>query len=85
MEIQSLNKNRCWTALKYTKPLQFKTTLALKDSLGNIAKLMKDNEHMMQRTDFLPLSQSTLREPRIPAGMVYTIITKELVRKALMA
>ena len=26
---QSLDKNRCWTALKYTKPLQLKTTPAL--------------------------------------------------------
>ncbi len=45
---------------------------------------MKDKEYMARRTTFPPPPQSTLREPRIPTGIAHTIITKELVRKALM-
>lgn len=85
MKVQSSNKNRCWTALKYTKPLQFKTTPALKDPSGNIAISMKDKEHMVQRTTFPPPPRSTLKEPKISAGIAHTIITKELVRKTLLA
>lgn len=85
MEVQSLDKNRCWTALKYPKPQQFKTTPALRDPSGNIAISMKDKKVMVQRTAFPPPPQSTLREPRISAGTAHTIITKELVQKALIA
>lgn len=38
---RSVNKNHCWTALKYTKPQQFKKTPALKGAQGNIATSMK--------------------------------------------
>ena len=47
MKVQSSDKNQCWTVLKYTKPLQFKTTPALKDPSGNIAMSMKDKEHIV--------------------------------------
>ena len=45
MRVQSADKNR--TALAYIKPQQSKTTLALKDPLGNIAISMKDKEAMV--------------------------------------
>ena len=85
VEVQSLDKNRCWTALKYTKPQQFKTTLALKDPMGNIAITMKDKKVMVQRTAFPPPPKSLLREPRISNGIAHTTITKELVYNALIA
>ena len=85
MSIQSFDKNRCWTALKYTKPQQFKTTPALKDSLGNIATSMKDKETLVRKTAFPPPPKSSLREPRIPAGTAHLSITKEQVYYALMA
>ena len=85
MSVQSLDKNRCWTALKYTKLQQFKTTPALKDPLGNIAISMKDKEAMVRKTAFPPPPKSTLREPRIPVGTAHLIITKEQVYSALIA
>lgn len=71
--------------MKYTKPQQFKTTQALRDPSGKIAISMKDKEVMVRRTAFPSPPQSTLREPRIPAGTAHTIITKKLVQKALIA
>lgn len=40
---------------------------------------------MVQRTAFFHLSQSTLREPKIPTGIAYTIISNKIVRKTFMA
>ena len=52
MSFQNLDKNRCWTTLKYTKPQQFKITLVLKESLENVAISIKDKEARIQKTAF---------------------------------
>ena len=77
MSVQSPEKNRCWTTLKFTKPQQFKTTLALKDLLQNIAISMEDKKAMVQKTAFLLSQKNTLKEPKIPIGIAYLTITKE--------
>ena len=51
MEAQS-DKNRYWTALRYTKPQQFKTTPALKSADGHIAISMKAKEAMVCKSAF---------------------------------
>ena len=84
MKVQSSDKKRCLIALKYTKPQQFKTILALKNLLRNIAISIKDKEVMVQKTAFTPLPQSILRELRIPIGIAHIIIIKKLVQKALI-
>ena len=85
MSIQSLDKNQCWTALKYTKLQQFKMTPAFKDPLENIAISMKDKEAMVQKTVFLPPPKSILRKPRIPIGIAHLTITKKQVYNTLIA
>lgn len=85
MSIQSSDKNRCWTSLKYTKPQIFKTTPALKNSFGNIATSMKDKKTLIRKTAFPPPPKSSTREPRIPAGTAHLSITKDQVYNALIA
>ena len=85
MSVQSFDNNRYWTALKYTKPQQFKTTPALKNSLGNIAISMKHKEAIIQKSTFLPPPKSTLKEPKIPVSTTYSTITKEQVYNPLIA
>lgn len=84
MVVQSSDKNKCWIELKQTKRQQFKTIPALTDSLGNITILIKDKKIIVQKTAFLPLLQNTLMDPKIPACIAYTIITKELVLKVFI-
>lgn len=45
-------QNHCWTVLRYTKPLQFKTTPALKDPEGNNATSMKAKEALVHKSAF---------------------------------
>ena len=47
-----IDKNHCWTALKYIKPLQFRTIPVLKDSSGNTAVSMKAKEALVRRLVF---------------------------------
>ncbi len=77
MSIQSSDKNRCWIALKYTKPQQFKITPTLKDSFGNVATSMKDKETLVWKIAFPPPPKSSLREPRISAGTAHLSITRD--------
>ena len=46
---------------------------------------MKNKEILVWKTAFPPLSKSSLKEPKIPARMVYLSITKEQVYNALIA
>lgn len=85
MSIQSSDKNRCWIAVKYTKPQQFKTTSALKDLFGNVAMSMKDKETLVRKTAFPPPPKSSRREPRIPASTAHLSITRNHVYNTLMA
>lgn len=46
-----------WTALKYTKPMQFRTTLAFKDNKGDIAVSKKAKKALVRISAFRkPLS-----------------------------
>ena len=49
---QTVDQNRCWTTLKYTKPRQLRTTPALKDPDGNIATSMKAKEDLVRKSAF---------------------------------
>ena len=80
---QTLDQNLCWTALKYTKPLQFKTTPALRDPEGNIATSMKEKEALVCKSAFPKPPRSIGPEPRIKAGIAHTDITEEKISHAL--
>ena len=77
------DKNRCWTALRYTKPLQFKTTPTLKDNDGNTATSMKAKEALVRKTAFPPPPTSCIQQAIIPPGQAHVQITTEEVGYAL--
>ena len=79
-----MDKNHCWTALKYTKPLQFRTTPALKDNEGNIAVSMKAKEALVRKSAFPRPPPNFLKTPAIPLGLAYTKITEETVGQTLL-
>ena len=81
---QSMDKNHCWTALKYTKPQQFKTTPALKDARGNIATSMKAKEALVRKSAFPKPPTSRNIEPVITSGVAYKEVTEKVIEKALM-
>lgn len=79
-----MDKNHYWTALKYTKPLEFKTTPALKDSNGNTAVFIKAKEALVRKSAF-PKPLPNPIEPLVtPNGSFHTRITEEVVAQALM-
>ena len=79
-----MDKNHCWTALKYTKPLQFRTTPALKDSDGNTAISMRAKEALVRRSAF-PKPLTNLVEFSVtPFGSAHTRINEEVVGQALI-
>lgn len=55
------DKNRYWTTLRYTKPLQFKTTFILKDNNGNTAISMKVKEALVHKAAFPPPPNSSIQ------------------------
>ena len=79
-----IEKNHCWTALKYTKPLQFQTTPALKDSDGNTAVSMKAKEALVRRSAFPKPPPNPIEPPISPYGLLHTKISEEVVAQALM-
>ena len=79
-----MDKNHCWTALKYTKPLQFRTTPALKDNEGNIAVSMKAKEALVRKSAFPRPPPNFLETPAIPLGLAHTKITEKTVGQALL-
>lgn len=81
---QILDPNRCWTTLKYTKPLLFKTTPALKDVDGNVATSMKAKEALVYRSAFPKPPISLEAEPLISSGIAHKRITEEKVYLALV-
>lgn len=71
-------------AVKYTKPQQFKTTPALKNSEGNIATSMKVKKALVRKSAFPkpPISESV--EPVVIPGIAHKEVTKKVIEKALM-
>lgn len=78
-------QNHCWTALKYTKLLQFKTTLAVKDLEGNIATSMKANEALVRKSAFPKPPRSRRPGPKTEPGIAQLTVTKDIVSKALVS
>ena len=71
--------------LKYTKPLQFKTILALKDSEGNIVVSIKAKEALVRKSAF-PYPPPNLLEPlAIPFQLAHTKITEKTMAQALLS
>ena len=79
-----MDKNRCWTALKYTKPLQLRTTSALKDNERNIAVFMKAKEALVRKSAFPKPPPNFFETPTIPLKLAHTKITEEIVGQALL-
>ncbi len=79
-----MDKNYCWTALKYTKPLQFRTTPALKDSDGNMAVSMKAKEALVPRSAFPKPPTNLVKPPVTSFGPAHTKITEEVIAQAFM-
>ncbi len=79
-----MDKNHCWTALNNTKPLQFRTTPALKDSDGNTAVFMKAKEALVRRSAFSKPPPNLVEPPVTPCGLAHANITEETVAQALM-
>ena len=79
-----MNKSHCWTALKYTKPLQLRTTPALTDVDGNTAVSMKAKEALVRRSAFPKPPPNSIEPPLMSCGMAHTRITEERVAQALM-
>ena len=79
-----LDKNHCWTAFKYTKPLQFRTTPALKDTEGNIAITIKAKQALVCKSAFPKPPIGLAEPPVISLGMAHIKVTEETVSQALM-
>lgn len=82
---QTVDQNRCWTALKYTKPRQLKTTPVLKDSDGNIATSIKAKEDLIRKSAFPKPPISLDHEPVITPGIAHKSVTEVEVAHALMS
>ncbi len=79
-----IDKNHCWTAFKYTKPIQFKTTSALKNTKRQVAVSMKAKETIVRKLAF-PKPPTNLEEPHVKAsGLAHVQVTQVVVFKALM-
>lgn len=78
--------NRCWVALRYTKPLSNPTTPALQglDPETAPATTLTDKEALIRKTAFPNAPRSSI--PReLPGGQAHTLITPERVHQALFS
>lgn len=74
---------RCWTALKYTKPWASSTTQALGDRKGNTATSLEDKTKMVRRTAFPPTPADPMCPPLRLKGRAHQSVDEVRVRKAL--
>ncbi len=80
----ALDKNHCRTLFKYTKPLQFKTTPALKDTEGHAAVSIKAKEALVRKSAFPKLPANLTELPILSSGTAHIKVTPEAVSQALM-
>ena len=80
----TLDKNDCWIAFKYTKPLQFRTTPALKDIEGHIAVSMKAKEALVHKSAFPKPPTNLAERPSLFSGIAHMKVTEKAVSQALM-
>ena len=78
-------QDHCWTAIKYTKPLQLRTTPALKDSEGNVATSMKAKEALVRKSAFPKPPSDSHPDPEIEPGSAHLAITENIVYHALFS
>lgn len=64
----TLDQNRCWTTLTYTKPRQLKITPVFKDLKGNIATFIKAKEDLVRKLAFPKPPISLDSEPVVLLG-----------------
>ncbi len=74
-----IDKNHDWTALKYTKPLQFETTPALKDSDGNTVVSIRAKEALVRKSAFPKPPTNVIKPLRLYFGSAHTKVTEEVV------
>ncbi len=79
-----IDKNHCWTTLKYTKPLKFQTLSALKNSDGNTAVSIKAEEALVRRSAFPKPPPNPVKPLVSSCRLLHTKVTEEVVAQALM-
>ena len=80
---QPEDKNRCWIALKYTKPQTNSTTPALKGPNNKIAVTMQAKEALVKAHAFPKPYISQGAEYQLQKGDAHLLVTKDTVHKAL--
>ena len=78
-------QNHCWTALKYTKPLQFKATPALTDANGYTATSMKAKEALLCKSAFPKPPKNPGLNPTTSPGVAHMKVSEDMVSHALMS
>ena len=83
-QIRPEDKNRCWIALKYTKPKSNSTTPALVGQNNEIAVTMQDKKALVRALAFFPppVFNGTEYKPRQGTG--HSLVTKDSVSRALL-
>ena len=83
-KIHPEDKNRCWKALKYTKPRTNCTTLALQGPDNQVAVTMQAKEALVRAHAFLkaPASEGSKYQPG--QGSAYLSVSQETVARALL-
>ena len=84
-QIRPKNKNRCWIALKYTKPKSNSTTPALIGLNKEIAVIMQDKEALVRVHAFLPSPVFYKTKYKPKQGIAHLLVTKDSVAKLFYA
>lgn len=79
-----IDKNHYQTALKYIKPLLFRTTLVLKNSYRNTTMSMKAKETLVWESAFPKLLINLVKSLVTLFGSTHTKVNEEVVGQVLM-
>jgi Reverse transcriptase (RNA-dependent DNA polymerase)/Endonuclease-reverse transcriptase len=80
------DKNRCWTALKYTSSRASSTTPAMKDANGDFATTIEEKEEIFRKMAFPDPIASSINIPfsrNSSINAISSFITEEDIEKAL--
>lgn len=83
-QIRHDDKNRCWTALKYTKSKSNSTTPALVGANNEIAVTMQDKEAFVRLHAFPPPLMFHGTEYQPGKGTAHALVTKDKFGRALL-
>ena len=78
-------QSHCWTALKYTKPLQFKATPALTDANRYTATFMKGKKALVCKSAFPKPSNNPRLNPTTLPGITHMKVFQDMVSHALIS